>query len=239
MTYSAVYCALISKRLKNPITKNDCYVEKHHIIPKAEGGDDDPQNLVNLTAREHYIAHLLLAKIYKDSKMFAAVVFMRTKSRTNSGRVFKFNSRLYEVAKKEFAKHQSKALRGRKQSEEAIRNRSAALKGRISGMKGKKHSDETRRKMSEVAKGRKHSEESKHKMSEAKKKQSDETRRKISEALSGRKHSTETRRKQSEIRRRLGIKPPSPKGKHWFNNRKVETYAFTCPEGFVKGRLKR
>lgn len=106
-------------------------------------------------------------------------------------------------------------------------------------MKGKKHSDETRRKMSEVAKGRKHSEESKRKMSEAKKKQSDETRRKISEALSGRKHSTETRRKQSEIHRRLGTKPPSPKGKHWFNNGKVETYAFTCPEGFVKGRMKR
>lgn len=28
-------------------------------------------------------------------------------------------------------------------------------------------------------------------------------------------------------------------GKHWFNNGERETYAFECPEGFVKGRLKR
>lgn len=49
MTYSAVYCALISKRLKNPITKDDCYVERHHIIPKSEGGLDEPDNLVYQT----------------------------------------------------------------------------------------------------------------------------------------------------------------------------------------------
>ena len=73
MTYSAVYCALIGKRLQNPITKDDCYCEKHHIIPKSEGGTNDPDNLVNLTAREHYIAHLLLAKIYDDYKMWCAL----------------------------------------------------------------------------------------------------------------------------------------------------------------------
>ena len=28
-------------------------------------------------------------------------------------------------------------------------------------------------------------------------------------------------------------------GKHWFNNGVEETYAFDCPEGFNKGRLKR
>lgn len=76
MTYSAVYCALISKRLRNPITKADFYAEKHHIIPKSEGGLDEPDNLVNLTAREHYVAHLLLAKIYKDVKMYSAVTYM-------------------------------------------------------------------------------------------------------------------------------------------------------------------
>ena len=76
MIYSAVYCALISKRLRNPITKDDCYCETHHIIPKSEGGLDEPDNLVNLTAREHYVAHLLLAKIYKDVKMYSAVTYM-------------------------------------------------------------------------------------------------------------------------------------------------------------------
>lgn len=73
MTYSAVYCALISKRLNNPISKDDCYCESHHIIPKSEGGDNSAENLVNLTAREHYIAHLLLARIYDDRNMWCAV----------------------------------------------------------------------------------------------------------------------------------------------------------------------
>ena len=90
MTYSAVYCALISKRLKNPITKDDCYVEKHHIIPKSEGGTDEPDNLVNLTAREHYIAHLLLAKIYDDHKMWCALaLFRRWKNRQKRIRILR------------------------------------------------------------------------------------------------------------------------------------------------------
>ena len=45
----------------------DGYTEKHHIIPKCMGGNDDTKNLVKLTFREHYIAHWLLSKIYKDN----------------------------------------------------------------------------------------------------------------------------------------------------------------------------
>ena len=76
MDYASHYCAIISKRLKNPITKNDCYCETHHIIPKSEGGTDDQDNLVNLTAREHYVAHRLLAYIYNDDKMWLAIHFL-------------------------------------------------------------------------------------------------------------------------------------------------------------------
>lgn len=35
------------------------YVEKHHIIPKSLGGKDTADNLVKLTAREHFICHWL------------------------------------------------------------------------------------------------------------------------------------------------------------------------------------
>lgn len=38
---------------------------------------NDKSNLVNLTAREHYVAHLLLAKIYNDWNMINAVVMMK------------------------------------------------------------------------------------------------------------------------------------------------------------------
>ena len=111
MDYASHYCALISKRLRNPITKADCYVEQHHIIPRSEGGLDEPDNLVNLTAREHYIAHLLLARIYKDRKMSEAIVMMRTKR--IRGRVFKYNSRLFQLEKIRLAKQRSEDMKGR------------------------------------------------------------------------------------------------------------------------------
>lgn len=37
------------------------YHERHHIIPKCLDGTDEEDNLINLFAREHYIAHKLLA----------------------------------------------------------------------------------------------------------------------------------------------------------------------------------
>ena len=50
------------------------YSEKHHIIPKSLGGSNDPSNLVALTAREHFICHWLLVRIYPNStKLFHAL----------------------------------------------------------------------------------------------------------------------------------------------------------------------
>ena len=53
------------------------YCEAHHIIPKCLGGSDDKTNIILLTAREHYIAHLLLRRIYPGTYSLAfAVEFM-------------------------------------------------------------------------------------------------------------------------------------------------------------------
>ena len=49
---------------KNRKLDNTVYKESHHIIPKCLGGDNSETNLVKLTLREHYIAHLLLSKMY-------------------------------------------------------------------------------------------------------------------------------------------------------------------------------
>ena len=43
------------------------YFERHHIIPKSLGGTNDVDNLVNLTAREHFICHWLLTKMLPKS----------------------------------------------------------------------------------------------------------------------------------------------------------------------------
>lgn len=39
----------------------DIYHERHHIIPKSCGGSNEDNNLIDLFAREHFIAHKLLA----------------------------------------------------------------------------------------------------------------------------------------------------------------------------------
>lgn len=38
------------------------YKERHHIVPKCLGGSSNQDNLIDLTAKEHFLAHYLLAK---------------------------------------------------------------------------------------------------------------------------------------------------------------------------------
>jgi hypothetical protein len=56
---------------------DDHYYEKHHILPRSLGGTNDPSNLVLLTAREHFIAHLLLYFHYRleGGKTFQKMCF--------------------------------------------------------------------------------------------------------------------------------------------------------------------
>lgn len=44
--------------------KTDEYTEIHHILPRSLGGNNDPTNLVDLTAREHFMCHWLLTKMH-------------------------------------------------------------------------------------------------------------------------------------------------------------------------------
>ena len=49
MNYLSIYNSLIAKRKTN-ILSDDIYGELHHIIPRCQGGDDSPENLIRLTA---------------------------------------------------------------------------------------------------------------------------------------------------------------------------------------------
>lgn len=68
MNYQNIYDRLIEKRKQIILNKKDCYCERHHIIPKCLGGSNNKTNLINLTAREHYIAHCLLVKIAEQKQ---------------------------------------------------------------------------------------------------------------------------------------------------------------------------
>jgi len=74
MDYQKVYNTLV-RRGQNRILEG--YSEKHHIIPRCIGGNDEETNLVSLTPEEHYLCHLLLVKIYPNNiRLVKAAMFM-------------------------------------------------------------------------------------------------------------------------------------------------------------------
>ena len=149
------------------------YKEVHHILPKSLGGSNDKSNLVELTAREHFIVHMLLCKFtigqakMKMSYGFHAMCKLKNKFHN---REYVANSKLAEKFRIEF----NKALIGRKLPKYVKEKIANSLKGKNSFWFGKKHTQETKDKMSKKAKGRKnalgmkHTENAKQKMSKSK-----------------------------------------------------------------------
>jgi len=84
MDYKNIYDRLIETAKRENIDDKSKYFEKHHIIPKSLGGTDEESNLVNLTFRQHYVAHELLIKIYPNSKKLIHALWMMTITTMNS-----------------------------------------------------------------------------------------------------------------------------------------------------------
>lgn len=153
MNYEELINKIIIKRKFLGIPSG--YKEEHHIIPKSFGGSNEPENLIYLTAREHFVVHRCLAKLYPNSGMVHAVYLMACTGREK----YKVTSRVYEALRlahanrisnnKESSLKKSKKLKGRKQNKEHIENR---VKSRKNNNK-KWHSEETRNKISSSNKG--------------------------------------------------------------------------------------
>lgn len=66
---------------------------------------------------------------------------------------------------------------------------------------------------------------------------SEETRQKISNLKKGKKLTDEHKKKIREASKKLGLTPPSAKGKNWWNNGYSQKLCFDCPgDGWVRGR---
>lgn len=101
MNYTKLYNNIIENRRKNLV---DGYTENHHIIPRCLGGDDSADNLIKLTAREHFLCHYLLTKMYKPNtrnwyKMINAFIMMNAMGERDRY----INSRLYESRRIHFS----------------------------------------------------------------------------------------------------------------------------------------
>jgi hypothetical protein len=93
--YTRIYNLIIERAKHRDITS---YHEKHHIIPQSLGGSNNIDNIVKLTAREHFICHLLLTKMTEGthrSKMCQAAWMMASTISSNQQR-YRVNNRIYE-----------------------------------------------------------------------------------------------------------------------------------------------
>ena len=113
MNYKNIYYKIIEKAKNedNIGHRQFGYFEKHHIIPKSLGGKNKKENLVKLTAREHFICHWLLIKMYDKGtkeryKMLCALWRMNNLGAPEQKEHY-INSRAYEALRTEFAKRVS------------------------------------------------------------------------------------------------------------------------------------
>jgi hypothetical protein len=81
MNYQRIYNQIIDRAKNRELS---CYKEVHHIIPKCIGGSDDKSNLTKLTAREHFLCHWLLHRMYPENHKlafaFKMIATMQSKS---------------------------------------------------------------------------------------------------------------------------------------------------------------
>lgn len=203
--YTSWYNSIITTALSRTITG---YIEKHHIIPKSLGGANSANNLVNLTAKEHYIVHRLLVRMTagrdKRKMQFALSKMMQCS----------YNQKRYKCSSRSFA---------------IIRKQAAlAMSGRNNPNYGKPRDLATRNKISQsindfYAINGTHT-------------HTPESKAKISAANKGNSPSYETRQNWSKIRKgRPGQDNNS--GKHWYNDGTRSYLSFDCPEGCIKGRF--
>ena len=186
----------IADRAKDRMLES--YTERHHIIPQSLGGSNDKENLVDLTAREHFICHWLLIKMTEGehrSKMLYALNGMKAENRYQQRYASAITARVYERYRIEHAKNHSETMKGRtppnkgrKMSDEQkqlLRERAKA-----NHASGKMYSVESQQKRLEKLKDYKHSEATREKqrlsqLGKVKGPQTEEHRKAISASMKG------------------------------------------------------
>jgi len=117
MNYQKIYDQIITSAIKESRHKGkDVYFENHHINPKCMGGDNNKNNRTLLNAREHFICHKLLTKIYPNNKKIFYAYFMISTAGNKKQNRYLATSREYARLKK----IRSDMTKGHKVSKETI-----------------------------------------------------------------------------------------------------------------------
>ena len=140
MNYSAHYDRLI-ERARHRVFEG--YRERHHVLPRCMGGGNERENLVNLTAEEHYVAHQLLVKTHPGNGGLALAA-MRMAKQCTGNKAYGWLRKLAGLAA-------SKQHAGKPKSPEHVAKVAAALRGK----KQPPHTMEERAKQSAAQRGKK------------------------------------------------------------------------------------
>ncbi len=154
--YLKWYNSIIEKAHRENRNK-DCkalYFESHHIIPKFCGGNNKKENLILLTAKEHFICHWLLEKFVIAEYTKSAKYAISMMSGSKGGR--KISSAQFEICRKKAREaklgNKNMTKEGRKSLSEFRKTRT----GNKNPFYGKRHSIETIEKLSRAKKGENH-----------------------------------------------------------------------------------
>ena len=106
--YTNWYFNIINDCKANP--PQNVYTERHHIVPESLGGSSDDSNMVTLTAKQHFICHLLLTKMFKPKtfeyyKMIHAFCMMDWCHGKDG--MPRYTSKVHEKQRQEFSEYMS------------------------------------------------------------------------------------------------------------------------------------
>lgn len=104
--YTKTYFQIVDRARDRVLSE---YTERHHIIPRSLGGSDDPENLVNLTPREHFICHLLLIKMVVNEGDRAKMTLAAMWFRRFDGLI---TNRIYGILRTYISEHRSRSYTG-------------------------------------------------------------------------------------------------------------------------------
>jgi len=142
LNYQNLYNQLIeSRKLRLPDIKQ--YYENHHILPSSIRGSNKKENLIALTPKEHFIAHLLLFKFTtgKDKVKMGYALHMMTMvvnehqdyRRINSRKFSKLKLIIYKTIKG--SNHPSFGKKMSQDFKEKIRHNQLGTKNSMYGKK--------------------------------------------------------------------------------------------------------
>ena len=155
MNYKKIYDSLI-QRTHGRKKRRGVYFENHHIVPKCIGGTDEKTNLVLLTAEEHWVAHLLLVKMYPNVPQL--VYACQAMSMVGSNRMGRTTNKMFGWIRRKYAESVSIRQQGVLKPQEVRDKISKTLKGRIpehQKLQNVSKQPEVAKKISESKKGKK------------------------------------------------------------------------------------